>query len=305
MKNRILILTAVATSLAFVPVSAQRQRGDKDRNITINTGGEKSITDCAQLKMRIGDSDPIRTQQEQMVPRSAVPVLKVRAAQNGGIHVEGWDRDEYSIRMCLAVANDGDTNANEVLNQVKLTIQNGEVSVQGPSTRDWVAFLLIQTPRGGALQLNSYNGPIGLNEVSGSIEAHNVNGPLTLRGVSGQVRADVQNGPITVAGGGGDFRLKAQNGPLTVALDGYQWDGELEGRTQNGPLTLKLAEGFRSSVLVETSKHSPVTCVAGPCKGAARTWDRPNEIKFGESTPVVRLSTVNGPVTIVSAESDR
>jgi hypothetical protein len=85
-----------------------------------------------------------------------------------------------------------------------------------------------------------------------------------------------------------------------VVLKDGEWDGQIEGRTQNGPLTLKINEGFRSSVLVEASKHSPVTCVAGACSKAARTWDRPNEIKFGDSDPIIRLSTVNGPVTIVS-----
>ncbi|MFY9574240.1 MAG: hypothetical protein WAV20_22800, partial [Blastocatellia bacterium] len=156
-------------------------------------------------------------------------------------------------------------------------------------------------PNGAALDLESNNGPIGVGNFSGNIQARNNNGPITFREVSGQVRADVQNGPITVSGSSGDFRLRAQNGPLTVELDGTQWSGgELEGRTENGPLTLKLPESFQSSVRVDASKHSPVQCKAIQCQQAVRTWDRPSVIQFGGSTPVIRLSTINGPVTIVS-----
>ena len=115
------------------------------------------------------------------------------------------------------------------------------------------------------------------------------------------MRADVQNGPITVSGSSGDFRLTAQNGPLTVELNGTQWSGgELEESTQNGPLTLKLPETYLSSVRVDASKHSPVECRAIQCQQSVRTWDRPTVIQFGDTAPVIRLSTINGPVTIVT-----
>jgi DUF4097 and DUF4098 domain-containing protein YvlB len=145
-----------------------------------------------------------------------------------------------------------------------------------------------------------------VSDFTGNIQARNQNGPISFHGVSGQVRAEVQNGPITVSGSGGDFHLSAQNGPLTVELDGNQWSGgELEGSTQNGPLTLKLPDSYLSSVRVDASKHSPVECRAIQCQQAVRTWDRPSVIQFGDSTPVIRLSTINGPVTIVSPGGKR
>jgi len=152
------------------------------------------------------------------------------------------------------------------------------------------------------LDLAGINGPVGVSDFSGTIQARNQNGPISFRDVTGQVRADVQNGPITVNGSGGDFRLTAQNGPLTIDLDGAQWSGgELEGKTQNGPLTLRLPENYMSAVRVDASKHSPVECKAVQCQQAVRTWDRPSVIEFGGSSPVIRLSTINGPVTVVSS----
>ena len=303
MRKTMLFLTVLVLGcfLIFEPAGAQDKR---HRNTTISTDGERRITDCEQVRMRIGDGETIRSQLTQTVPRSAT--LQVRSSRNGGIHVQGWNRDEYSITACLAVAGDNPNDAKALLDQLKLSVSDGKVTVDGPNPQDWIAYLIIQAPNGATLNLESGNGPIGVTDFSGIIQARNQNGPVSFHDVNGQVMAQVQNGPITVTGSGGHFRLNAQNGPLTVELDGSQWSGgELEGSTQNGPLTLKLPDGYLSAIRVDASKHSPVECRAVQCQQAVRTWDRPNVIQFGESSPVVRLSTVNGPVTIVSPSHKR
>ena len=302
MKKTLLSLTILFLGCLSIvePASGQEKRG---RNTTISTDGERRITDCEQIRIRIGDVDAIRSQLTQTVPRSAFSTLQVRASRNGGIHVQGWNRDEYSITACLGVSAERE-DANGLLDQLKLSIADGQVTVEGPNPQDWMSYLLIQAPTGASLDLTSVNGPIGVTEFAGTVKARNQNGPISFYDVNGQVRADVQNGPITVKGSGGDFRLTAQNGPLTVNLDGNQWSGgELEGSTQNGPLTLNLPDNYMSSVRVDASKHSPIQCKAIQCQQAVRTWDRPSQIQFGESTPVIRLSTINGPVTIVSPGS--
>jgi hypothetical protein len=289
--------------LIFEPAGAQERR---HRSTTISTGGEREITDCEQVRMRIGDGETLRSQFVQSVPASAISTLQVRSAKNGGVHIQGWNRNEYSITACLAAGGDNANEAKALLDQLKLSVSGGKVTVEGPNSQDWIAYLIIQAPNGAVLDLAGVNGPIGVSNFSGNVQARNQNGPISFHDVNGQVRAEVQNGPITVSGSGGDFRLTAQNGPLTIELDGSQWsDGELEGRTQNGPLTLKLPESYLSSIRVDASKHSPVECRAIQCKQATRTWDRPSVIQFGESAPVIRLSTINGPVTIVSPGGQR
>lgn len=221
------------------------------------------------------------------------------------MHLQGRNRDEYSITACLAVVGDNANDAKALLDQLKLVVTESLVTVEGPSPQDWMAFLIIQAPNGAALDLSSGNGPIGVSDFTGNIQARNQNGPISFHDVNGQTSADVQNGPITVSGSGGTFRLNAQNGPLTIDLEGSQWSGDLEGSTQNGPLTLRLPDNHLSSIRVDASKHSPVQCRAIQCQQAVRTWDRPNIIQFGDSEPVIRLSTINGPVTIVSPGGKR
>ena len=278
--------------------AAQNRR---HQGFSISTGPEKIISDCSQIRVTHRDAEVARTEQSYTLPRSTAP-LQVQAPRNGGIQVQGWKGGEFLIKACLSAAGDTAQEAQGFLAQVALSVSNGRVTVNGPTTDvTWVAYLIIQAPDGSALELESTNGPVGVSDFSGTVQARTQNGPITLRDVNGQVRADAQNGPINVTGNRGDFLLNAQNGPIGVYLTGNRWEsGELEAHTQNGPLSLSVPPDYQSAVRVEASKHSPVECRAVQCKQAVRTWDRPSVIEFGGSSPIIRMSTVNGPVSVNS-----
>lgn len=298
-----LLVALFGAALIFQPIDASQRRHN---STTISIDDEKDLTDCGQIKLLISDAEQARSELTQTVSRSAASTLHVEPPRNGGVHVRGSNSQEYSITACLAASGATAADAKAILDQIKLAVRDGRVTVEGPNPQEWIAYLIIRAPNGVTLDLNSKNGPIGVSDFSGSVQAHSVNGPTTFRNVTGQVQADAQNGPIDVTGSGGDFRLSVLNGPLTVELDGSSWSGgEIEGRTQNGPLTLRLPDGYQSSIRVDASKHSPVECRAVQCQQAARTWDRPNLIQFGGGAPVIRLSTVNGPVTISSRDGKK
>jgi hypothetical protein len=296
MRKTIFVSAILIFSLVVILQSTNAQK--RGHGLSVSMSG-KTISDCSDIRIRFGDAEVARSEQQQNIPRTD-SLLEVRPPKNGGIHIEGSGGNEFSIKACLAARGDSEQEAREILNQLKLSVQGGRVTVLGPEGEEWVGYLLIHAPNGASLDLTATNGPIALNGISGNIQARATNGPISFNEVTGQIRADVQNGPIDVTGSGGDFRINAKNGPLTVELMGSHWSGELEGHTQNGPLTLRVPEGYGSAVRVDASKHSPVECLAPQCREAVRTWDRPSVIQFGGAEPVVRLSTVNGPVTITS-----
>lgn len=298
-----MLVALFGAALIFEPISASQRH---HHSTTISIDDEKDLTDCGQIKLLISDAEQARSELAQTISRSAAATLHVEPPRNGGVSVQGWNRDEYSVKACLAASGATTADAKAILDQVKLTVRDGRVIVEGPEPKDWIAYLIIRAPNGVGLDLKSTNGPISVSDFSGSIQAHSLNGPTTFRRVTGQVQSDAQNGPIDVTGSSGDFRLSTQNGPLTIELDGSSWSGgEIEGRTQNGPLTLRLPEAYQSSIRVDASKHSPIECRAVQCQQAARTWDQPNLIQFGGGAPVIRLSTINGPVTISSRDGKR
>ena len=255
--------------------------------------------------MKVDGWQVVRSEQERTLPKSAITLLEVQAGHYGGIQVNGWDRDQYSIKACLGAASESAAEAQSLLSQIKLSVDGGRVTVTGAGKDDtWMGYLIINAPNDSALKLEAKNSPIGVNSINANIEARNTNGPVTFRDVGGQVRADVMNGPITLASNRGEHHLNVQNGPLTVELVGSRWEsGEVEGSTQNGPIELVIPPDYQSAVRVNTSKHSPVECRAAQCKEALRTWEKPSLIEFGGSNPVVRLSTVNGPTTVRGPKS--
>mgnify|MGYP006183000513 FL=1 len=125
---------------------------------------------------------------------------------------------------------------------------------------------------------------------------------MSVKESSGTITAETTNGPVSISGGAGNVKLDATNGPVTVKLSDTVWDGNLEASSQNGPVSLKLPRGFRSGVVVEARGHGPVNCKAEGCGDRFRAFDphdeRPRRIELGVGPQVVRLSTVNGPVTI-------
>lgn len=306
MKRALMALLLIMVAGSTLAHSAQAGQGRKHRGFSITTGPDKELHDCSQMRLTVEDAEVVRSEQTKTIPQSSSSPLRIQAPHNGGIFIQGWNRNEVAVKACLGAAGDTAGEAKALLDQVSLSVQDGQVTVQGPSGESWVGYLLVQAPNGALLDLESFNGPIGLNAISATVQARTTNGPISFTAVSGDVKAHAQNGPINVSGNQGNFHLEAQNGPIGVQLEGERWEsGELEASTQNGPLTLTLPEDYQSPVHVESSGHSPVECRAAQCKQAARTWDRPNVIEFGGASPVIRMSTVNGPVTINAAGHTR
>jgi len=52
-------------------------------------------------------------------------------------------------------------------------------------------------------------------------------------------------------------------------------------------------------VVVESEGHSPFQCQASVCSEGRKTWEEDvKRIEFGNGPAVVRVSTVNGPVSV-------
>lgn len=260
--------------------------------------GDDPAADCSDLHIRLDGEKPTIQSEERTLTRAEAPVLRVHEVQNGGIQVHGWDKDTYSITACKAAVG---SDAPSLLSQIKLSVQGGEVSVSAPSGShdDWTVFLLIRTPRSADIEVSAHNGPVSFYSVDGKLTTRATNGPISMRDCSGEADISAENGPISFSGSSGKLRLHTQNGPITVSL-GANWDGsELVADAVNGPLTLRVPSGFHSSFLVESNGHSPVSCHASICSDARKTWDDDHRrIEYGSGSPVIRLSTENGPISV-------
>jgi DUF4097 and DUF4098 domain-containing protein YvlB len=271
----------------------------------MGSGGSRSwhdgpVSDCSGLHMQFHDEDAAIESEERTFSKGEAKVLRVDELQNGGIQLQGWDKDVYSVTACKAAdATRGD--AKRLLSEIKLSVQGGHVSVSRPSRQnDWNVFLLIRTPRAAEVELTAHNGPVSFYGVDGKITARGVNGPISMEDCSGEADISAVNGPISFSGTSGKLRLHTQNGPISVALNAASWSGGgLVADAVNGPLTLRVPSGFQSSFLVESNGHSPMSCHASICNDARKTWDDEHRrIEYGSGTPLIRLSTENGPISV-------
>jgi|HubBroStandDraft_1064217.scaffolds.fasta_scaffold40827_2 hypothetical protein len=279
---------------------------DRRHSMSMSNGHHEPATDCTDLHVRFDDRDAVMQSEERTITKADAPTLRIRPHQNGGVQVQGWDKDTYSVTSCKFASNE-DGGAQRMLAQMTLSVKNGEVSTSGPSDEgDWTAYLLIRAPKASVIDLETANGPLSLYGVDGKLTAHATNGPITLRDFSGDAEVRASNGPITITGSSGNVRIHTENGPISINLKGTTWTGTgLTADAQNGPMTLSVPSDYKSSFSVESRNYSPMSCHASICDNARKTWDDNNRrIEFGGSPAMIKLSTVNGPVSVQSAREE-
>lgn len=291
---------------AVPPVPPSMDDWPRHHSMNISGGNRHPAADCSDLHIEFDGRDAVIKTEEHTLTKAEAPVLHVRPHRNGGVQVQGWDKDVYSVTACKAAAN-YDGAAERVLSQITMSVSGGEVSTNGPNgDEDWTIYLLVRAPKASTIDLQTDNGPLSLYSVDGKLTAHATNGPISLRDFSGDAEIRATNGPISVAGSSGNLNVHTENGPISIDLKGKTWTGAgLSADAQNGPLTLFVPDDYQSSFAVESRNYSPMSCRASICDSARKTWDDNNRrIEFGSSPAMIRLSTVNGPVSIKSAREE-
>jgi hypothetical protein len=264
-----------------------------------NRNGE--ATTCADLHSEFDGEPAIMESEERTLTKAEASTLRIDNLVNAGVQLRGWDKDTYSVTACKFADRDR-SDAKELLSQIKMSVEGGHVSVSGPSHGDhWNVQLLVRTPRAANLEVKAQNGPVSFSEVDGKIYARGVNGPVSMSNCTGEADISSQNGPISISGNSGKLKLHTENGPISVALQGTRWsDGGLVADAVNGPISLSVPSELKTSFVLESKGHSPITCRASVCADARKTFDDNDNrrIEYGGGTPVIRLTTVNGPVTL-------
>jgi hypothetical protein len=291
-----LISFSALLALGFTTARANRHH----HSVNISGSHKQPATDCSDLRIRFDDRDAVVRSEERTLTKSEAAVLQVQPHRNGGVQVVGWDKETYSVTACKAAAGSSD-EAERTLSQITVDIDHGKISVKGPGDEnEWTVELLIRTPKSATINLDTMNGPISLYDVDGKLTARATNGPISLKNFSGDAEITAVNGPITVEGSKGSVRIRTENGPISVALEGKTWSGTgLTADAHNGPLTLMVPSGYESSFVVESTNYAPVSCKASICDNARKTWDdQHRRIEYGNAPAMIRLSTVNGPVSV-------
>lgn len=212
---------------------------------------------------------------------AAQPRLSVDGGDNGGVTVKGWSEGGILVRARVQAQARTREEAAEIARQVRVETGGGEVRATGPANRanrHWSVSYEVFVPRRIALDVETTNGGISVERVTGEMRLRASNGGVNLRGV------------------GGDVHARTSNGGMRVVLEGDRWSGAgLNAETSNGGVTLDVPRGYSASLETGTVNGSmnfdiPVT-VQGRLTRRVRT-------NLGRGGAPIRIVTTNGSVTV-------
>ena len=208
--------------------------------------------------------------------------IRVDAGINGGITVEGWNKDEIRIRAKVKAWDRDKEDARETMDAIEIVTKNESVSARGPkikgSGRGWAVSYELMVPGKSNLDLETLNGGIGIENVEGEISAGAVNGGLKLSHLAG------------------DVDVHTTNGGVSVELHGKKWQGRgLEATTTNGGVKMWIPEDYNADLETGTVNGSvdfdfPVMVKGRISKRISAT--------LGEGGPTIRVMTTNGGVKL-------
>lgn len=215
-------------------------------------------------------------------------LLRLDGVKNGGISVWGDDRQDVLVQALVRVWNaDDEEEAREVAESIELEFDGHELSADGPRRSgrpSWGVSYRVWVPEETDLDLETYNGGIKIEGVSGEIDFRTYNGGVNLEDLAGEVRGETHNGGVS------------------VELTGDTWNGRgLDVSTKNGGVELRIPENYSADLRTGT--------VNGRVKSDFRLdedhrdWRRGHKpkkvhLELGEGGPEIRVTTKNGGVRL-------
>ena len=237
------------------------------------------LADCRERDEHGDDDDPRACEVVIDSVPGAAEMIVVESTRNGGVKVRGWDRAGIEVHARIQAQGDTPAAALERVRSFRLDLAPGRVRAVGDENRGAVSFEIL-VPRRSGLEVETHNGPLGV------------------QGVEGTMRLGTQNGPLALVGVGGQVTARVQNGPIKIELDGDRWRGAgLDAETVNGPVKLEIPENYSADLEVGTihgpfDVDIPLTLEPGVrFPGHVRT-------RLGGGGPRVRVVTTNGPIVV-------
>ena len=208
-------------------------------------------------------------------------VIIVDGCSNGGITVEGWDRNEILVRAKVHARARSDADARDLTEEVEVITSGRVIRADGPRTRrreSWAVSYQIFAPRNSNLDLRTTNGGI------------------TIEGIAGDVEFNATNGGIRLVDLAGDIRGRTTNGGLSIWLSGSEWEGQgMDVRSTNGGVTIHVPEDY--SARLETGTTNGQMNVDFPVTVQGRIG-RELSVELGNGGRTIRAVTTNGGVRV-------
>jgi hypothetical protein len=279
MKRGALVLLAAFAISSTVSASTSRRP-------IIVTSQDHSLVDaddCNHFHTQNSTSLPATAsaQEDRKVRLTEGDILKIRAINEGGVSVKGWDRPFASLTVCKSAEALSATQAKTALGKIKVAVRNGEIVTTGPElnqTQTWWAHIILRVPNKATLDVAAANGGIAIRNMTGRITARTTNGGISLASCTGDHHVTTENGGIS--------------------LD--KISGRTNAVSQNGPISLKLRDLVIPPIEAQTEDTGEILCNLKGCSdGLLGSWT-PNRkhLRIGAAAPSIRLTSYSADIMI-------
>jgi hypothetical protein len=208
-------------------------------------------------------------------------VLDLDPGENGGLALDGWDKDSISLVSRIQTYGPSDEAARELATKLRVARSGGTVRTEGPPQErrsHWAITFHLMVPRGTRIKGHVIIGPVEMSDIRGTVDLEGQNGPLSLEGV------------------GGDVHARMENGPVNVELDGERWEGKgLDVSTQNGPVNVTVPRGYSAQLVTGTINGPRIMKLEGVGFSRSNRW---NTFTLGRGGATVKVVTTNGPAMV-------
>jgi DUF4097 and DUF4098 domain-containing protein YvlB len=217
---------------------------------------------------------------------------------NGGVKVTGWDRNEVKVDAVKRAYT------KERLDETRIDVNADQDSVhirtQYPERSSH--FSKDKDSGHDSFATVEYVLTIPRNARVDSIEL--INGPLNISSLNGEVKASLINGTLTAAGLAGDVKLSTVNGGVDAAFDRLTGARQISLSSVNGSLTLTIPSDSNAQLRADTVHGGISNDFNLPVKRGEYVG-RNLYGRLGQGGPDIRLSNVNGSISIKHASDNR
>lgn len=281
MKRLALVLVgSIAIAFAFAASAAGTRR---PLIVTSQDHSLVKVDDCDHFHTQNTTSLPATAtaEEERKLQLTAGDLLKVRAINEGGVSVKGWDRPFAHLTVCKSAVALSPSQARTALGKINVAVSGGEIVTSGPEqnqTQTWWVHMILRVPTRANLDVAAANGGIAIRNMSGRITARTTNGGISLASCTGENHVTTENGGIS--------------------LDRIA--GSLRATSQNGPISLKLRDAVIPTLEAQTEDTGEILCnLKGCADGVLGSWTANRKhLRIGAAAPSFRLTSSSADIMI-------
>lgn len=239
---------------------------------------------------------------ERSWPAAGITAVNA-TTQNGAIKVSAGTDSLAMARITRRCWANDKEDGEEAIRNIVVTdsLANGTLSLRAEmpraSSRNYGADLELTVPGLAGVNLNTSNGRVEVNGLTGGGRVATSNGELVLGNARGEFHLTTSNGRIKVANHQGSLEARTSNGEVNCDLSAVSQDGAVRLKTSNGRVLVYLPSDIGCRFDAGTSNGS--ITVSGFGEVTYTVHENNHKVgRIGNGGVEVMIETSNGAVEI-------